>query len=71
MTDLSPQAQAVLDAAYDAFSHGGTIRDGFASALRALVIQLKYDQSCWNEPVEHMVLDARAILDVADELDVL
>ena len=40
-----------------------------ASVLREVVSQLKYDQSCWDEPVEHMVLDARAILDVADELE--
>ena len=79
MTDLSPQAQAVLDAAFPAYDeenlyflsgeqHTAKIAAG---ALRALVIQLKYDQSCWDEPVEHMVLDARAILDVATELEAL
>ena len=43
--------------------------DFIISVLRELVVQLQYDQSCWDEPVEHMVLDARAILDVADELE--
>ena len=42
-----------------------------ASALRALVIQLQYYQCCEDEGVVDMVLDARAILDVADELEVL
>ena len=43
--------------------------DFIISVLRELVVQLQYDQSCWDEPVKHMVLDARAILDVADELE--
>ena len=45
-----------------------------ASVLRALVIQLQfgqYYQCCEDEGVVDMLLDARAILDVADELEVL
>jgi hypothetical protein len=42
-----------------------------ACVLREVVDLLQYDQSCWDEPVEHMVLDARAILDVADEVEAL
>tara|TARA_R110000772_G_scaffold181755_1_gene293069 strand:- start:250 stop:489 length:240 start_codon:yes stop_codon:yes gene_type:complete len=79
MTDLSPQAQAVLDAAFPAYDeenlyflsgeqHTAKIAAG---ALRALVIQLQYYQCCEDEGVEDMVLDARAILDVADELEAL
>jgi hypothetical protein len=36
MTNLSPQAQAIIDAADEVFSNGGTIREGFAAALRVL-----------------------------------
>ena len=43
--------------------------DFIISVLREVVVQLQYDQSCWDEPVKHMVLDARAILDVAEELE--
>ena len=43
--------------------------DFIISVLRELVVELQYDQSCWDEPVKHMVLDARAILDVVDELE--
>ena len=70
MTNLSPQAQAVLDAF---ICCPVEISDQLAltAALREVVVQLQYYQSCWDEPVEHMVLDARAILDVADELEVL
>jgi hypothetical protein len=73
MTNLSPQAQAILDA-YDSapfVDYDIGDRVSIAAVLRALVSQLKYDQSCWDEPVEHMVLDTRAILDVADELEAL
>ena len=40
-----------------------------ASVLREVVIQLQYYQCCEDEGVEDMVLDARAILNVADELE--
>ena len=70
MTNLSPQAQAIVDAF---ICCPVEISDQLAltAALREVVVQLQYYQSCWDEPVEHMVLDARAILDVADELEVL
>jgi hypothetical protein len=42
-----------------------------ASVLREVVSQLQYYQCCEDEGVVDMVLDARAILDVADELGVL
>jgi hypothetical protein len=42
-----------------------------AAALREVVFQLQYYQCCEEEGVEDMVLDARAILDVADELEIL
>ena len=51
MTDLSPQAQAVLDAAYDAFSHGGGISDCIVSARRVLneyVVLPKYQYAEWE-----------------------
>ena len=72
MTNLSPEAQAVWDAFNDVSERVDVFEDygdALAAALRVLVIQLQYDQSCWDEPVEHIVLDARAILDVADELE--
>ena len=79
MTNLSPQAQAVLDAAFPAYDeenlyfltgeqHTGKI---VSAALREVVIQLQYYQCCEDEGVVDMVLDARAVLDIADELEVL
>ena len=78
MTNLSPQAQAVLDAFYLTFANKRQDfivqklnNDALAAVLRALVIQLQYYQCCEDEGVEDMVLDARAVLDVADELEAL
>jgi len=68
MTDkqLSPAAQAVLDATNDAYDDAATVREGTAATLRELVFQLQY-YNCLEG--EDMILDARAILDVADELE--
>ena len=76
---LSPKAQAVLDADFPAYDdetlyiataeqHAGKIA---AAALRELVNQLQYYQCCRDQDIEDMVVDARAILDVADELEAL
>ena len=66
MTNLSPKAHAIMEAYYNIDT---TEEDGIIALLREVVSQLQYDQSCWDEPVEHMVLDARAVLDIADELE--
>jgi hypothetical protein len=42
-----------------------------ASVLREVVVQLQYYQCCRDQDIEDMVLDARAILDIANELEVL
>ena len=73
MTDLSPQAQAIVDA-YDSapfVDYDIGDRVSIAAVLREVVIQLQYYQCCEDEGVEDMVLDARAILNVADELEAL
>ena len=62
MTNLSPQAQAIVDAADEVFSNGGTIRGGFAAALREVVNQLQ------QSPGVVMCYD---ILELCDELEAL
>ena len=70
---LSPAAQAVLDAAMNTpilvghYERGK--KDQIACSLRELVNQLQYYQCCRDQDIEDMVVDARAILDVADELE--
>ena len=58
MTDLSPAAQAMLDAADEVFTRGGRIRDGFAAALRALAVRIKGADAIRQD-----------VLDIADELE--
>ena len=62
MTNLSTQTQAIIDAADEVFSNGGTIREGFAAALREVVNQLQ------QSPGVVMCYD---ILELCDELEVL
>jgi hypothetical protein len=70
MTDKKEVAQAIV-AAFNGYHEMVNRRVKIAAALRALVFQLQYYQCCEEEGVEDMVLDARAILDVADELEAL
>jgi len=69
MTDkqLSPEAQAIVNA-FDVeyYQKAKNRYDALAAVLRALVIQLQY-YNCLEG--EDMLLDARAILEVADELE--
>ena len=60
MTDLSPAAQAVLDAATEGFwrSSSNSERDGAAAALRALAVRINGADAIRQD-----------ILDIADELE--
>jgi hypothetical protein len=60
MTDLSPAAQAVLDAADSAFDQAGTTRQGIAAALRAAADQVLED---WNEETYDKLLAIAAELE--------
>lgn len=48
MTDLSPKAQAVLDAADSTFDQAGTTRQGIAAALHSVTEQLKLNPEEWE-----------------------
>jgi hypothetical protein len=63
MTDLTPQAQFLLNAADEVFARGGTIRDGFAAALRAL------DSRLGHEVLNVRCVDCSQIELIAAELE--
>jgi len=65
MTELFPKADAIMEAYYNIDT---TEEDGIIALLREVVNQLQYYN--FGEG-EDMILDARAILDIADELEVL
>jgi hypothetical protein len=64
MTDLKKVAQEVNNAYETTYTESGLV-----AALREVVYQLQYYN--FGECGEDMILDARAILDVADELEAL
>jgi len=65
VADLSPAAQAVLDAADSAFEQAGTTRQGIAAAFRAAADQV-IDGRCQNES-EKRIYDR--LHRIATELD--
>ena len=64
MTNKKEVAQAVNEAYETSYTESGLV-----AALRQLVFELQYYQCCGDGGVEDMVLDARDILDVCDELE--
>ena len=64
MTNKKEVAQKVFEAYETSYTESGLV-----AALRELVFELQYYQCCEEEGVEDWVLDARAILDVCDELE--
>ena len=70
MTDLSPDAQAVLAAANSTFDQAGTTCQGIAAALRAAVDQCKLE---WNYhpdyPETELVIIVSDLLAIAAELE--
>ena len=62
MTDLSPQAQAIIDAAYALPLRNG--QPNIAAALRATVEQLMYVDDDGD-----MCINPEYILDIAEELE--
>ena len=67
MTDRAKQIMK----AYEAEDTYNFPKDGVVAAIREVVNQLQYYQCCGDEGAEDMVLDARDILDVCDELEKL
>jgi hypothetical protein len=68
---MTQRAQEIVDATMELTlrPQQGDRAKVIACALRELVAELQYYQFCREEGVEDMVLDARAILDVCDELE--
>ena len=68
MIDKKEAAKSIMEA-YEAEDTYNFPKDGVVSALRKVVEQLQYYLYSKGEGVEGMVLNARDILEVADELE--
>ena len=66
MSDLSPAAQAVIDAANLVFNQAGTTAQGVAAAIRAAADQMSCYQS---KKFLYSIADAMKLLAIADELE--
>ena len=76
MTNKKEVAQALKDAVKTLYQDEKCAEMGWETdkptiivVLRELVAELQYYQFCREEGVEDMVLDARDVLDVCDELE--
>ena len=57
--------------AYEAEDTYNFPNDGVAAAIREIANEFQYYQCCKDEGVEDMVVDARVLYDLADELEAL
>ena len=67
---MTERAQKVWEA-YEAEDTYNFPNDGVAAAIREIVNEFQYYQCCEDEGVEDMVVDARLLYELADELEKL
>ena len=67
---MTERAKKIMEA-YEAEDTYNFPKDGVAAALREVVNEHQYYQCCEDEGVEDMVVDARVLYELADELEAL
>jgi hypothetical protein len=67
---VTERAKRIMKA-YEAEDTYNFPNDGVAAAIRAIVNEHQCYQCCKDEGVEDMVVDARLLYDLADELEAL
>ena len=67
---MTERAQKVWEA-YEAEDTYNFPKDGVVAVIRAIVNEHQYYQCCEEEGVEDMVVDARLLYELADELEAL
>jgi len=72
MTDTE-RAQTIWEAFCGELTQEPTddMKEAFATAIKELVSQLQYDNCDWQAPEDWKIMDARDVLDIADELEAL
>lgn len=59
-----------IEAILDAFHHFGQGVAGLSASIREVANQFQYYQMCQDEGVEDLVVDARCLYEVADEIEI-
>jgi len=67
MTEL---AKKIMEA-YEAEDTYNFPKDGVVAALREVINQLQYDNTDWDAPDDHMIIDVKGILKLIEELEAL
>ena len=67
---MTERAQKIMKA-YEAEDTYNFPKDGVVAVIRAIVNEFQYYQCCEDEGVEDMVVDARLLYELADELEAL
>jgi hypothetical protein len=64
------RAKKIMEA-YEAEDTYNFPKDGVAAALREVINQLQYDNTDWDAPDDHMIIDVKDILKLIEELEAL
>jgi hypothetical protein len=64
------RAQKVWEA-YEAEDTYNFPKDGVVAAIREVINQLQYDNTDWDAPDDHMIIDVKDSLKLIEELEAL
>jgi hypothetical protein len=67
---MTERAKKIMEA-YEAEDTYNFPKDGVVAAIRAIVNEHQYYQCCRDQDIEDMVVDARLLYELADELEAL
>jgi hypothetical protein len=67
---MTERAQKVWEA-YEAEDTYNFPKDGVVAAIREVINQLQYDNTDWDAPDDHMIIDVKDILKLIEELEAL
>jgi len=67
---MTERAKKIMEA-YEAEDTYNFPKDGVVAVIRAIVNEHQYYQCCRDQDIEDMVVDARLLYELADELEAL
>ncbi len=66
----SERAKKIMEA-YEAEDTYNFPKDGVVAAIREVINQLQYDNTDWDAPDDHMIIDVKDSLKLIEELEAL
>ena len=71
MTNHKQERAKKIMEAYEAEDTYNFPKDGVVAAIREVINQLQYDNTDWDAPDDHMIIDVKDILRLIEELEAL